>query len=87
MVGSTMSSNQKENLTLDAHLRSQTHTFKQRGFGPRRIQMENQSNLLTPADTWQTPLRGDNDSEYQIYVAAAQDLGWEVKSYNEWLNS
>jgi hypothetical protein len=46
-----------------------------------------QSNLLTPADTWQTPLRGDNDSEYQIYVVAANDLGWEVKSYDEWLNS
>ena len=50
------------------------------------IQMENQSNLLTPLDTWQTPLRGTNDSEYQIYVAAAEDLGWEVKSYEEWLN-
>ena len=48
--------------------------------------MENQSNLSTPADTWQTPLRGDNDSEYQIYVAAANDLGWEVKTYDEWLN-
>lgn len=47
----------------------------------------NQIDLLTPAATWQTPLRGTNDSEYQIYVAAAEDLGWEVKSYDEWLNS
>lgn len=30
---------------------------------------------------------GGNDSEYQIYVAAATDLGWKVKSYDEWLNS
>jgi hypothetical protein len=42
---------------------------------------------LQVVETWQTPLRGTNDSEYQIYVAAAEDLGWEVKSYEEWLNS
>ena len=29
--------------------------------------------------------RGDNESEYQIYVAAAESLGWNVKSYEEWL--
>jgi hypothetical protein len=34
-----------------------------------------------------TKLRGDNDSEYQIYVAAAKSLGWSVKTYEEWLNS
>jgi hypothetical protein len=35
----------------------------------------------------QTKLRGDNDSEYQIYVSVAKSLGWAVKSYEEWLNS
>lgn len=44
------------------------------------------SNLL-PAETWQTRSRGDNDDEYQIYVAAAEALDWEIKSYDEWLNS
>lgn len=42
---------------------------------------------LIPNANWQTQQRGDNDSEYQIYVAAAESLGWEVKSYDEWLNS
>lgn len=37
--------------------------------------------------SWQTQARGDNDSEYQIYVANAESLGWAVKSYEEWLNS
>lgn len=37
--------------------------------------------------TWQTQGRGDNDSEYQIYVANAEALGWVVKSYEEWLQS
>lgn len=27
------------------------------------------------------------DSEYDIYVAQAESLGWVVKSYDEWLNS
>lgn len=35
----------------------------------------------------QTQLRGTNDQEYQIYVAAAESLGWVVKSYDEWLAS
>ena len=42
---------------------------------------------LTPNENWQTPQRGDNDSEYQIYVANAEALGWPVKSYDEWLAS
>ena len=44
-------------------------------------------NELIPNANWQTKQRGDNDSEYQIYVAAAEALGWNVKSYDEWLNS
>lgn len=42
---------------------------------------------LVPAEEWQTPQRGANDSEYQIYVANAQALGWPVKTYDEWLAS
>lgn len=47
--------------------------------------MENEK--LIPADTWQTQSRGSNDNEYQIYVAAAESLGWTVKTYDEWLKS
>jgi len=37
--------------------------------------------------TSQTQVRGSNSSEYEIYVANAEDLGWPVKTYEEWLNS
>ena len=47
--------------------------------------MQNQN--LIPSDTWQTQSRGDNDSEYQIYKACAESLGWAVKSYDEWIKS
>jgi hypothetical protein len=40
---------------------------------------------MTTNDTWQTQARGTNDAEYQIYVAAATDLGWTIKTYDEWL--
>ena len=43
---------------------------------------------------WQTQARGDNDSEYQIYLACANDgdgfdftTGKPLKTYDEWLNS
>ena len=43
---------------------------------------------------WQTQARGDNDSEYQIYLACADDgkgnditTGRPLKSYAEWLES
>jgi hypothetical protein len=26
-------------------------------------------------------------SRYQIYVACAEDLGWPIKTFEEWLNS
>ncbi len=48
--------------------------------------MNAQPELEVMAD-WQTKALGDNDSEYQIYVAAAESLGWTVKSYDEWVNS
>lgn len=43
--------------------------------------------MLEVNENWQTRARGDNDSEYQIYVANAKALGWTVKTYDEWLNS
>jgi hypothetical protein len=42
---------------------------------------------LIPNSNWQTQQRGTNDAEYQIYVAAAESLGWYVKTYEEWLKS
>ena len=43
---------------------------------------------------WQTRARGDNDSEYQIYLSCADDgdgldstTGKPLKTYDEWLNS
>lgn len=47
----------------------------------------NDDTKLIPSDTWQTQARGDNDSEYQIYKTNAEQLGWTVKTYEEWLNS
>lgn len=43
--------------------------------------------LREATENCQTALRGTNDDEYQNYVAAAQSLGWDVKSYDEWLGS
>lgn len=42
---------------------------------------------LMITEDWQTQARGTNDAEYLIYVACAESLGWEVKSYDEWINS
>lgn len=42
---------------------------------------------MIPNETWQTPYRGTNENEYQIYVACAESLGWTVKTYEEWLSS
>jgi hypothetical protein len=42
---------------------------------------------LQTSDDWQTKARGTNQQEYEIYVANAESLGWDVKSYDEWLNS
>lgn len=42
---------------------------------------------LIPNANWQTQQRGSNDAEYQIYVAAAESLGWAVKTYEQWLKS
>lgn len=49
---------------------------------------------LEQSETWQTKSRGDNDSEYQIYLACAINskgiditTGKPAKTYEEWLNS
>ncbi len=42
---------------------------------------------LLPKADWQTPYRGSNSQEYEIYLAAAESLGWLIKTYDEWLNS
>ena len=45
-------------------------------------------------ELWQTKARGDNCSEYQIYLACADNgkgiditTGKPLKTYEEWLNS
>lgn len=40
-----------------------------------------------PGDEWQTQRRGTNENEYAIYQAAAESLGWQVKTFDEWLSS
>ena len=47
---------------------------------PTRNDLENQLML-------QHPVRGRMEQEYEIYVAAAEDLGWNVKTFDEWLDS
>jgi hypothetical protein len=57
--------------------------------------MEDYNGHLEVLDTWQTQTRGDNDSEYQIYLACADDgnggditrNGAPLKTYDEWLSS
>ena len=49
--------------------------------------------LITPEAmseaSWnfRTKVRGSNDDEYAIYVESAKALGWDVKSFDEWMNS
>lgn len=42
---------------------------------------------LLPAYNWQTPYRGTNEAEYEIYKACAESLGWKVKTYEEWMGA
>ena len=49
--------------------------------------MQHENSSLVQHDTWQTQSRGTNQDEYDIYVTNAQALGWEVKSYDEWLSN
>jgi hypothetical protein len=49
---------------------------------------------LEQNETWQTQARGDNDAEYQIYLACAVNskgiditTGKPPKTYEEWLAS
>lgn len=55
----------------------------------------NDNNALLPAANWQTPVRGPQRDEYDIYLACADngrggDItrgGVPLKSFEEWLNS
>ena len=38
-------------------------------------------------DEWQTKSRGTNEDEYEIYVACAESLGWEILTFDEWMAS
>jgi hypothetical protein len=57
--------------------------------------MKDYNGQMEVLDTWQTKTRGDNDSEYQIYLACADDgnggditrNGTPLKTYDEWLSS
>lgn len=57
--------------------------------------MLNDNPALLPAANWQTPVRGPDWDEYQIYLACADDGkggditrgGAPLKSFDEWLNS
>lgn len=31
-----------------------------------------------------TQLRGTDDQEFQIFLACAEDLGWPLKTFEEW---
>jgi len=45
----------------------------------------NEDTKLIPSEDWQTQQRGTNEQEYEIYKTCAEDLGWYVKTYEEWL--
>lgn len=49
--------------------------------------MNIESQELQRDELWQTKERGTNEQEYDIYRSCAESLGWDVKSYDEWLNS
>ncbi len=38
-------------------------------------------------DNHQTQQRGQLADEYEIYKSQAEQMGWQVKSFDEWLNS
>jgi hypothetical protein len=50
---------------------------------------------LIPSENWQTPVRGTNEQEYEIYLSCADDGkggditrgGAPLKTYEEWLAS
>jgi len=54
-----------------------------------------QSNVLEREDFWQTAYRGNNSTEYEIYLGCADDGnggditndGEPLKSYDEWLGN
>jgi hypothetical protein len=62
--------------------------------GTKRPHTEDKKMKLEQNEFWQTQARGSNDSEYQIYLACADNgkgidftTGKPLKTYEEWLNS
>lgn len=53
---------------------------------PKNTKQANED-LVKQVYNTQTRYRGSDDQEYQIYVAAAESLGWKVKTYEEWKSS
>lgn len=49
--------------------------------------MEGNSYELSCEEFWETKARGTLEDEYDIYKSCAEDLGWDVKTYEEWLAS
>jgi hypothetical protein len=64
-----------------------TSNFHDRADTPAMPRADRPAPVLVPATGGQPPIRGSNDAEYEIYVVAAESLGWVVKSYDEWLAS
>lgn len=46
---------------------------------------ENPALIVDP--DWRTRQQGTMEQEYEIYVANARSLGWELKTFDEWLDS
>lgn len=61
--------------------------IKAGGMHMNQDRSDSNQELREATENCQTALRGTNDDEYQNYVAAAQSLGWDVKSYDEWLGN
>ena len=52
-----------------------------------QIQQNQLRESLEYSQDWQTKARGTNSQEYEIYKSCAEDLGWQVKTYEEWIGS
>ena len=49
--------------------------------------MKTENTELQRKEFFQTKTRGSNEDEYKIYVECAESLGWEVKTFEEWIKS
>jgi hypothetical protein len=48
---------------------------------------EAQEKTMQTNDNHQTQQRGQLADEYEIYKSQAEQMGWPVKSFDDWLNS